>query len=262
MDDTQKRKRVNSDTINVLRRAVIDFLYESEESNERYIKREAIKQLMGVIIAAKKSGRSFEELAELFTKNGFDISANTLRTYFFELRADAEIQAETKMLADKIEDTKKSLDLQRQLVNGTAAHKQAKDRVKKSMAGAYKVIPYSEAVSSPSPAKPVRPAAPLQGAASPPSSAVVMGVGGNPPSTGEAPTIEYLKRLSEGAPKFDLPVDIELRNGMIFYTTGEPFDGILSIGQLRILETSKKLLARKQASTRTTGAFVAMPTKL
>ncbi len=58
---------------------------------------------------------------------------------------------------------------------------------------------------------------------------------------GEAPTIEYLKEHVTEDPE-PLRDDVVLKDGYVFYSTGEPFDGLLTTRQVRLLEMSGRLL--------------------
>lgn len=58
---------------------------------------------------------------------------------------------------------------------------------------------------------------------------------------GEAPTFEYLTAHTREEPE-PLRDDVVLKDGRVFYSTGEPFDSLLTTRQVRILEISGRIL--------------------
>jgi hypothetical protein len=79
----------------------------SEPANELFLKKGAVRQLIGTLIAARARGLSFEKLAELMAEGGIEIATETLRAYFFEMKTEAELSAENAEHARKIANLRK-----------------------------------------------------------------------------------------------------------------------------------------------------------
>lgn len=78
-----------------------------EPADELFLKKGAVRQLIGTLIAARARGLSFEKLAELMAEGGIEIATETLRAYFFEMKTEAELSAENAEHAQKIASLRK-----------------------------------------------------------------------------------------------------------------------------------------------------------
>lgn len=74
----------------------------SEGSNNRYIKKQAVKQLLGPVIAAREAGMSFEDIAGIFREGGLRLAPATIKSYYFELKAEADLAKEAKRHAETV----------------------------------------------------------------------------------------------------------------------------------------------------------------
>ncbi|WP_316685577.1 hypothetical protein, partial [Ralstonia thomasii] len=78
-------------------------------AGEKLRKKEAVRQLLGTIIAVRESGMSFDEISTVFAEAGLVLNTNTLRLYFYELKAQAEIAAHEKAHAAQVARTRAQL---------------------------------------------------------------------------------------------------------------------------------------------------------
>lgn len=79
-------------------------------------KRQMVRQLMGHIIAALKSGRTFEQMAERLKDSGFPIESSTLKSYYYKCKADAATYKAAEREAGQILKNKNYLDTQREVM--------------------------------------------------------------------------------------------------------------------------------------------------
>lgn len=248
MSDELSKLKVIPD-IQTLRRSILEDIYADQDQQDNLAKKEVIRQLMGVIIAAKKNGKSYQEIAEVLQKNGLDINENTLRAYYFDLKADYELQAETQALAKKIQESRQQIILKKMASADASTNAEVTRQYFSKRNPRKEETPKNTATYSPAPA----PAAPEPGAASPPKAAVEMDVRG-----GGAPTISYLEAIAtDRTPQFELDEDLIIKGETVVYASGKPFEGALSARQIRLLKVSKRLIARNKGA-KTSASFVAM----
>lgn len=103
------QKRLQKEDIERARQILLAAIY-SELPDDRFIKKQAVKQLLSTLIAARDSGMPFEKIAEVLKTAGLEISSETLRSYFFELKTQEELAAEAQRHAKKVLQTKSALD--------------------------------------------------------------------------------------------------------------------------------------------------------
>lgn len=85
------RGTITKENIEIARQKLLEAIF-SELPDDRYVGREAIRQLMSTLVAARERGFSFERIAQ---RLHLDITPSTLRTYYFQLKSDAEVAAQT-----------------------------------------------------------------------------------------------------------------------------------------------------------------------
>lgn len=103
------QKKLQKEDIERARQVLLAAIY-SEMPDDRFIKKQAVKQLLSTLIAARDSGMPFEKIAEILKSTGLEISTETLRSYFFELKTQEELSAEAQRHAKKVIQTKSALD--------------------------------------------------------------------------------------------------------------------------------------------------------
>jgi hypothetical protein len=103
------QKRLQKEDIERARQVLLAAIY-SEMPDDRFIKKQAVKQLLSTLIAARDSGMPFERIAETLKSAGLEISTETLRSYFFELKTQEELSAEAQRHAKKVIQTKGVLE--------------------------------------------------------------------------------------------------------------------------------------------------------
>lgn len=104
-----------------------------KQADERFVKRQVVKQLLGPLIAARENGLSFEQIAAVFERARLPIAAETLRSYFFELKTEAELAREARRHAARVTATKQTIDRQLLEIHQRHGH----ERAYEFMAGAH-----------------------------------------------------------------------------------------------------------------------------
>lgn len=271
------RKRFSTGDVDRVRITLLKRIYEEDEDDELHIKRQAIRQLMGPIIAARKSGMTFELISEIFQGDGLEITPATLRSYYFDFKAETEANKLTARQVEQIQETRDRFSTEKVVKKGDQAHRAAAKEANRKLAGKMKIIPAAELLAGdpgekgPSERQPRsvpaqrQPSTPRPEKSTPsPSTSHTRE---RPPSTNScAPTLEELRKHADSAEgKEELSEDVVLRtDNRVYYASGEPFDGILTTRQLRLLGISRRLVAQKKGAggDRTKGSFTKLPDKL
>jgi len=292
-------RRVGKENIEKARQLLLSEIFR-EQTDDRFVKREAVKQLLGPLIAARDSGLSFEEIATVFEKAGLELSPATLRSYFFELKTAEELAREARRHAEKVTKAKAAIDkkyLELHNVHGQSVAMQyanahyaeptlytALEQSPETATGEKKarVPEVGEAETSPLATAPA-PVAPaprptLQSAAGEPQRQ-------NPKAKreekaeGTARSVEEIERslsreIDAVAKTIDeietaslateertvLEDDLVVKDGKVFYASGRAFHGYLSKKQVHLLRSVGKVIA--PTAGRSSKEFVAMPPKL
>ncbi|MDR5776973.1 MULTISPECIES: hypothetical protein [unclassified Caballeronia] len=105
------QKKFERSEIEIARQRLLEAIY-SELPDDRFRKRDAVKQLLSTLIAARERGLAFEKIAEILKASGLDLPTETLRSYFFELKTQSELAAEGLRHAQKIALTRDSIQRQ------------------------------------------------------------------------------------------------------------------------------------------------------
>jgi len=101
-------KKIEKNNIEVARQRLLAAIY-SELPDDRFLKKDAVKQLLSTLIAARERGLAFEKIAEILQGSGLELPAVTLRSYFFELKTQAELATEDARHAKKIAETRDAI---------------------------------------------------------------------------------------------------------------------------------------------------------
>jgi hypothetical protein len=234
--------------------------------------------MLGPLTAARKNGETFEDLAKLMTAKGYPLAASTLRNYYFELRADADLKALVRDQAEVLAETRRRLvdevtneQVRQESLSMLKARKRQvrlANSPKLKTAAELEVLgqePLNEAqgdASSQPPSSPTyqrnqkaHPTARME-AADKDHAQITMGV---------APSIQLLEKLAESVPaKVNLPKNVALRDGVhAYYDDGSPLDRAISLRQVRLLKSSGHLIASgSEDGNRTAGGFVQFPKSL
>jgi hypothetical protein len=113
---------VTKETIEEARQLLLSEIF-GEQTDGRFVKRNAIKQLLGPLIAARNNGLSFEEIVKVFEKARLDMSPTTLRTYYYDLKTEQELARDAQRYAEKLSKAKIAID--RKFLEMHNAHGQA-----------------------------------------------------------------------------------------------------------------------------------------
>ncbi|WP_175946365.1 hypothetical protein [Caballeronia sp. BCC1704] len=105
------KKQVERNDIEIARQRLLEAIY-SELPDDRFWKRDAVKQLLSTLIAARERGLAFDKIAEILKQSGLDLPTETLRSYFFELKTQSELAAESIRHAQKIAQARESFQKQ------------------------------------------------------------------------------------------------------------------------------------------------------
>jgi hypothetical protein len=292
------RKTIEKNDIEVARQKLLEAIY-SELPDDRFVKRDAVRQLLSTLIAARERGLAFGKISEILQQSGLALPAETLRTYFFQLKTQSELAADSARHARKIAQTREAIQKQVLGRHAAHAHELAANRARWTQAMPQLVNAFGSSDAKPKPetvpskpaesqaqitpgvmhGKTARPASPAS--PPPPPLAPEAASGGatstirSMPPTGKAgsalPTtdtawapmtltaIEAASRETEE--RTDLLGDVELRDAeLVFYVSGQPFHGFLSQRQIRLLRTVGRIIAPTKGHS--TKDFVSMPTTL
>ena len=287
-------RRVAKENIEKARQLLLSEIFR-EQTDDRFVKREAVKQLLGPLIAARDSGLSFEEIATVFEKAGLELSPTTLRSYFFELKTAEELAREARRHAEKVTKAKAAIDkkyLELHNVHGQSVAMQyanahyaeptlytALEQSPETATGEKnaRVPEVGEVETSPLATAPA-PRPTLQSAAGEPQKQ-------NPKAKredkveGTARSVEEIERslsreIDAVAKTIDeietaslateertmLEDDLVVKDGKVFYASGRAFHGYLSKKQVHLLRSVGKVIA--PTAGRSSKEFVAMPPKL
>jgi len=293
------QKRLQKEDIERARQVLLAAIY-SELPDDRFIKKQAVRQLLSTLIAARDSGMPFEKIAEVLKTAGLEISSETLRSYFFELKTQEELAAEAQRHAKKVLQTKSALERRALEQHVEHAASLAVDHVRRvqasprlvnafttgsepsasgsSAAEAKTTIGRQASVTKLTGARPASPAAPILPQAAE-SARVDSEKGGGSSGDGTVssalPTSESAASSGgEGAltlaaieqaslateERAVLEEDVELRGDLVFYVSGKPFQGSLTKKQIHLLKTVGRIIAPTKGKS--SKDFVAMPPKL
>ncbi len=292
-------RRVAKENIEKARQLLLSEIFR-EQTDDRFVKREAVKQLLGPLIAARDSGLSFEEIATVFEKAGLELSPTTLRSYFFELKTAEELAREARRHAEKVTKAKAAIDkkyLELHNVHGqsvamqyanahyaeptlyTALEQSPETATGEKNARVPEVgeVETSPLATAPAPVAPA-PRPTLQSAAGEtqkqnPKAKREDKVEGTARSVEEierslsreidavAKTIDEIETASLATEERTmLEDDLVVKDGKVFYASGRAFHGYLSKKQVHLLRSVGKVIA--PTAGRSSKEFVAMPPKL
>lgn len=72
--------------------------------------KEALKKMLGVVLAARNAGISFETICTVMHRAGISITVETLKKYYFELRKELEISIAERAHAKRIATAKAAIE--------------------------------------------------------------------------------------------------------------------------------------------------------
>lgn len=113
------RRKIEKTEIEVARQRLLEAIY-SELPDDRFPGREAVKQLLGTLMAARDRGLPFERIATILQQSGVELSPVTLRRYFFELKTEDELTADSIRHRQKVAQTRDAI--QRQMLERHTEH--------------------------------------------------------------------------------------------------------------------------------------------
>lgn len=102
-------KRLRKEDIEKARQRLLAAIF-SEQPDDRYVKKQGIKQLMSTLIAARERGMAFEKIAQILAEAGFELTVETLRSYYFELKTQDELAAQAARHARKVSETRQAIE--------------------------------------------------------------------------------------------------------------------------------------------------------
>ena len=153
-----KLERHELESVEKARKLLLAKFFDSSAS-EKLRKKEAVRQLLGTIIAVREAGMSFEEITTVFSEAGLVLNTNTLRLYFYELKAQAEIAAHEKAHAEQVARTRAQLvdDDRARLSTEALTEAEAQAKKKREAGADRKGFLVPPGAAAPSPAKPAKP---------------------------------------------------------------------------------------------------------
>lgn len=280
-------KRINSnrEQVEKARQLLLAAIF-TDTGTSRLAARQAVKQLLGPILAARDAGLSFDEIAEKFAQAGLELAPTTLRQYFFELKAEEERARQTLKNAERIAHVKavleqkanqayeeQSFGVALEHAKRVNAQVSAPDFLSESTGKVKTAIPLPPKVESPEEggkaretpkpeAKPqavkVQPVPQRTEAPEVPAPVEVE----LPSPDGEGMTLDELQQALAGAgDPTELTEDLVLINGRVYWAASKrPFRGKLSRAHLSVLRAKGRLIAPTKG--RSSGDFVNMRTSL
>jgi hypothetical protein len=90
------RLGVEVDAIEAARRSVIE-LTLAHQTTARVARKQAVKDLFGTLLASWEAGVSFDAMAKALNASGIDMTTETLRGYFFELKTAEQLRTENEV---------------------------------------------------------------------------------------------------------------------------------------------------------------------
>jgi hypothetical protein len=269
----------------LLNKELLELVYSENSTELKW--RDVVKRTMGILIAARKNGKSFDELSKIYAKYGFSMTPLTLRAYFFEFKMEAAANREINAQLKQIQTQKNEFVFERAVINGANAN-QAVVKAVKTEHRRLRIVSTSKDLFGNAPGdgqehadhaapaasqqrrqprpqaeKRTEPRKTSQKSQQTPDQDIPSP---SPAGSAGAPKIEDLRRYASTAnPTEELTDDVILKaDNRVYYASGEPFDGVLSERQIRLLEISKKLIAKKKGNggNRTGSSFTTIPKDL
>ena len=281
-------KRINSNRTQVenARQLLLAAIF-SESGASRLAAKQAVKQLLGPIIAARNAGLSFDEIAEKFALAGLELAPSTLRQYFFEQKAEEEQTRQSLKNAQRIAHVKAVLEDKANQVYGEQSFDVALSHAKRlnsqvvtpdflssahvevavPMPPTVVVKPEEEGAKTVRPKPEVRkpeiqlpPAVQISPASLPVATPSVEHQLPDPDGAGM--TLDELQEaLSLPGETTELTEDLILRNGRVYWASSmRPFKGKLTRAHFSVLKAKGRLIAPTKG--RSSGDFVNMRTSL
>lgn len=286
--------KTTKESIEKARQLLLAELYRGDGQDDRFAKKEAVRQLLGLLIAARESGMSFENITQIFEKAGLQLTPATLKQYYFELKTEGELADAAQKHAQKLIRTKEAID--RQLLEKHSQHGQqvalahlgqqepalynafgngvaipvsqpsvgmsrsastANPRTKPTL---VKAKPSAAALAKMESQAPARDPPPAFNADPAPADSQLPET--STTGTGEFLLLEEIEQQSLATEERTvLEADLLLKDdGTVVYATGLPFKGYLSKKQLHLLRSVGKIIATTRG--RSSQDFVKMPPKL
>ncbi len=258
---------VSSEKIEQARQLLLQEIY-CEKADARHTRREAIKQLLAPLLAARESGMSFEAIAALLQKAGLVLSPKTLERYYYALKSDEELAKEARQHAEKIHKLRQELQTRSLRVRQEQANKLALQYAAKAQTGLTQQMVGSDDAgldagsSGNTVVELLTPVAEAYALAPPKALNHVAECDSNTPladiNHATAKSIDEIANDSlANIERTVIHADLEVREQQrVFYATGEPFTGTLTKKQLHLLRTTGRVIAT--SSGKSSKDFVAM----
>lgn len=102
-------ERISKEDIERARQLLLAEIF-TEKTDDRHVKRDAVKQLLGPLIAARESGLSFEEISKVFERAGLLLSYKTLERYYYALKTEEDLAKEAKLHAERVGKVRQAIE--------------------------------------------------------------------------------------------------------------------------------------------------------
>lgn len=106
------RMGIELDAIEVARKSVTA-LSLSHQATARVARKHAVKELFATLMVAWEADVPFDKMAEALNNSGIDITTETLRKYFFDLKTARDLKAESKEHERAVERLRKEREAKR-----------------------------------------------------------------------------------------------------------------------------------------------------
>ncbi|CCD29361.1 hypothetical protein CAGGBEG34_220115 [Candidatus Glomeribacter gigasporarum BEG34] len=245
------QKQLQKEEIERARQELLTAIY-SESPEDRFLKKQAVKQLLGELIAARKCGLSFEKIVEILKSAGVELTTRTLQSYFFDLKTEEELATEAQRHAMKIIQIKAALE--KKVLDQHARHAAylAADHARRIQASQPIEQQLKKSIARNKKQEAERSEIPTSEAQTAPSVSTVDVV---------PLTLDAIEKTSlDLKNRTELEEDIEMRNEYVFYVSGKPFCGQLTKKQIHLLRAFGKIVVPTRG--RSSRDFVEMSSKL
>lgn len=259
---------MEKDAIDLVRDGLLEAIFQAKNS-DNFKKISLVKKLFSEIATAKEAGLDFEQISQIIHKsgNGIEINAATLRSYYFQIKAENNVSSgatgdSSLTELSKIVKTHDKKITQIRAKESVELARTLSERVVNSRSqNVFTTKPISKPIS-----KEIFETDLVKKSDTPKSATLDSRPATRP--VGEyvegipAHHIDAIKVRSQNALEFPtLETDLQLDDEqLVLDTNAQPFLGVLSARNIQLLLATKKIVA--PASSRTKSDFVTMKPNL
>ena len=271
-----------SDVLEICRKLLLTEAYAGKARKPST--KESLKKILSALIVAHSAGVAFDTMAELLSRAGLKVTADTLRSYYFVLRKELEVTVSAKKHASAAasfamklhkkftgEELKlahpKMVDVDVEPARKIKATKNKTSKAEEQVltkttgeellpSGASSSLPIDRPITNeaiPTIAK----VSSIQDDLPKPAPQTMPGEDATAKTLEEIDALSREKEIDRAFEHLPLAEDVILREGRVYLSSGKPFVGTLTEKQVSILKRNEKLMSR--SPSRTDKDFVTTP---